>query len=1042
MTEDRSTATGGTPGPDAPGGSGPGDLDPGSDLVEAMADVLAAAWKLADDGEPPASPAPDVLELRVHGISNTPPATMLAVTPEEVVRADGDELGSFWTLTPEALASYAETEAPAAGWVDPRHVPVGVRREAYSWGALARVSAVPGLRVASGIVNGVIRALWVLIIPFGMVNVAYWTRDLDEPRNGWRAPKSGALVRLFGLALTLLWVTTAVTVTLGVVAAQCYLPEATVPGHDDLTYVQACSALPDALDPWARWETGTRSAVLTLLAVGAVLVLALVGSTGTVKYDRIMSRRRARQERERLAELGGKPYREKERPAGWPWLAQPGFWSHVKSSSAMWRDHVAAGFALISLLLTWQLLTLANPGCATTTSWLRLDCLDPSGWEADQGKSWHVLVVLSLALLVAVAVRVAVLRVEPDPRSTDPRGWIDTVLLAAATGVLGWSVIELATRGDAPIRSGDPTAGPDVAAFVGVETVPALLIFVMVLLVIAAFGVRGRLPAFVWAVLVVGALVAALQIVVARDAGDRGLVTTWTWVLAALVAGLAAAAFGANRRHSERHREGWRGRGPSTFLALGAGFGMVLAGATVAGLLAWLEAPSAPENVATPEDVQTALGGLEAGDLLRDPVLTTVGDPQQVHLWTPPGYQEFAATSVLVLLAIAVASGVLTVRAVLQKRAVPVVPAVIPPGPAAPATSEEVDYPAVERGRVLAALAHRAERVVGWLASAFWVALVVTLLARPAGTAEKAGQTPSWFALDENLEQWSTRAILLLFGLIVASVVVAGSKQSLVRPWGLLWDLMCFLPRVAHPFAPPCYAERVVPELRSRVDDWLGVEPDAESRHDGVTADELARRRVVLSAHSLGAVVAVAAIIARWDVDDPERGHRSDRVALLTYGTQLRSHFGRFFPELFGPQVLGTRENTGPRVWAYDPWLGSATPPTLPPVVAPPGTPEIVPPPTLVGSLAGATRREVRWRGLWRRTDFIGFPVDGYHDGTIPTPGPEEEGLGPRDGWAIDHVEEEVDDTSYLFKVATHGGDQKSQQYRKQLDRLLQMLRT
>ena len=233
--------------------------------------------------------------------------------------------------------------------------------------------------------------------------------------------------------------------------------------------------------------------------------------------------------------------------------------------------------------------------------------------------------------------------------------------------------------------------------------------------------------------------------------------------------------------------------------------------------------------------------------------------------------------------------------------------------------------------------------------------------------------------------------------------MLAGSKKSLTRPWGLLWDLMCFLPRAAHPFAPPCYAERAVPELRSRIDSWLGgLDVDEKDRAS------LPPRSVVLSAHSLGAVLAVGALLSRWDAQDGT-GPRDPRIALLTYGTQLRAFFGRFFPELFGPGVLGTQASLPARPWAADPWTQApATPP-------PTGI-------TVVDALTSPGSDEPRWRSLWRRTDFIGFPVDGYESSRIDRPAQEE------------------DTTTYLFSVATHGNYPRAPQYRRELDALVAML--
>ncbi|MFF9004999.1 hypothetical protein ACF087_04135 [Streptomyces goshikiensis] len=97
------------------------------------------------------------------------------------------------------------------------------------------------------------------------------------------------------------------------------------------------------------------------------------------------------------------------------------------------------------------------------------------------------------------------------------------------------------------------------------------------------------------------------------------------------------------------------------------------------------------------------------------------------------------------------------------------------------------------------------------------------------------------------------------------------------RTIGILWDVGTFWPRAAHPFAPPCYAERAVPDLTWRMTGWTG-------RTGG---------RLVISGHSQGSVLAAAAV---WQL--PPGARR--RVALLTYGSPLGRLYGRWFPAYFG----------------------------------------------------------------------------------------------------------------------------------------------
>ncbi|MEU6854895.1 hypothetical protein ABZ901_33805, partial [Actinacidiphila alni] len=124
-----------------------------------------------------------------------------------------------------------------------------------------------------------------------------------------------------------------------------------------------------------------------------------------------------------------------------------------------------------------------------------------------------------------------------------------------------------------------------------------------------------------------------------------------------------------------------------------------------------------------------------------------------------------------------------------------------------------------------------------------------------------------------------------LVGAGVVALVALGRRAyrdaSARRTVGILWDVGTFWPRAAHPFAPPCYAERAVPDLSWRMASWT----------------QATGGRIILSGHSQGSVLSAAAV---WQLDPETRG----RVALLTYGCPLDRLYGRWFPAHFGPDRL------------------------------------------------------------------------------------------------------------------------------------------
>ena len=87
-----------------------------------------------------------VTELRVHGVSGTPPEQMLDQPADLIKRVGGAVKAGFWRRWYPGGSTRDEP--------DQRHL------EAYAWGQLTSGPAT--------------RALWLLLLPFTLVNVAHW----------------------------------------------------------------------------------------------------------------------------------------------------------------------------------------------------------------------------------------------------------------------------------------------------------------------------------------------------------------------------------------------------------------------------------------------------------------------------------------------------------------------------------------------------------------------------------------------------------------------------------------------------------------------------------------------------------------------------------------------------------------------------------------------------------------------------------------------------------------------------------------------------
>ncbi len=183
-----------------------------------------------------------VTELRVHGVSGTPPDSILQMPHPWISIVDGNESSGFfrrWLPGQETVP----TE-------------LGVRRvEAYSWGGL---TSGPGLR-----------ALWLLALPFTLVDLGYWMLPVattDDPNTRRTAAwVARCVLRLFALTLTVTALAAVVLATMDVAAWQC--------GSEPLCQDQ--NGLVGWLGHLARPEQ--RAALAALVPGAFVFVLWVIG---------------------------------------------------------------------------------------------------------------------------------------------------------------------------------------------------------------------------------------------------------------------------------------------------------------------------------------------------------------------------------------------------------------------------------------------------------------------------------------------------------------------------------------------------------------------------------------------------------------------------------------------------------------------------------------------------------------------------------------------------------------------------------------------
>lgn len=668
------------------------------------------------------------LELLVHGVGGTTPAEMLDDPFPQ--RITGDDTAAVYRRTEDVDAE----ERPQ----DYRDKPIP---EAYSW-----------CNLTSG--NGS-RALWLILLPFMVANLAHWMRPAAEGRQ-LLVRAHGMAVRLVALSLTVLLVAACCEVALDLIAWQCAGSTGCVAEHSWLGFMGADSA---GRGGW--WsQPGRRLALAALLPAALTVLLWWLSHRTWSAYESQPPLQRPVDEDDATAA---------RRPA----LSLPGFWYGKRLVARLRAAHTAAGFLTVAAALAAA--TTRNdrkPGGSTV--------LDVLGWAVE------ILTVAGACCVLYVVCRRG--RKESEPDDT-----VDKLAVRALPGAAA-GVLVLAALHALWDRPGWASHG-------------------------------GELP------------------------GDEtfGVLATGQGVLVAVLAVLGVVLY----RQRPVPRTVLHGLGSAAVAMLACALGGVMSGGVAQRVGDWLDGPGTPG----------ADNGLLDG---------------------PPTILTWQASIIPVLL------GVLLVLLCafawqLMRRSREL------------ADDVERGYPDTlpdpSRTRRIASTIARA----GFTDSASWLAGVIALTTLLLGgvavlgtwlTGEVPGRAADGLpalidGFAETVQALGSWLIGFGFLLMLASGRRAYKDPSARRTIGILWDVGTFWPRAAHPFSPPCYAERAVPDLAWRIATW--------TEHTG--------GRLVLSGHSQGSVLSAAAV---WQLDPQTR----QQVALLTYGSPLERLYGRWFPAYFGPGQL------------------------------------------------------------------------------------------------------------------------------------------
>jgi len=737
-------------------------------------------------------PPDGVTELRVHGVSGTPPEAMLQQSAVKLV--SGDTTAGFYRPVWEA---------------EPKPDPDGARPaplEAYCWGGLTSGSWT--------------RALWLLLLPFMLVNVAHFmtprSRLLDQKQD---TPKRWKLLRvvnddverLLALTLTVTLVLAINSVTMDLVGWQC-----------------ARSGTQCAESGWASFLSGSwLSGPGTRLAITALVPLAVVALLWRLGHQSWLLTEATRVRKEKAQD-----------PDSWTSeMENREFWNGEHPVARLRAAHVVAGLSCVGLFLS---VPVMSPSATTVSAiWASSQWSLPWGWLPALLTGVFLLLLAGCGLIVLFP-SISSREVNGSASQTS----VGTQSSSARRAVAPWvAVLFVALAFIFAVTNGfgSDRLSPNHAR----STLPWLDGMILW---------QFRMQVLLVFLLFVGCLIQARWGRPARSDGDQ------------------AGSRENPAEFDKTDKPAWFGLAQPVVAGMGW---LLLSGVAAAVTLRVADLLGTP--VAT-----KALSGPGAG--------ASVGATATDALLVPA--QIFWASVVAAIL----------ILALLVTMIIALVPAVMGWFGGKKSSNDLKDQ--VQHTYRTADIPDEQERVgrtaqivniwrragagdsvltgMGRYATFAGVVIVIMWL-----LAEFA---PGWLVTPSAGAAELFRGALVSLGswLAVGAVFVllyvgrqAYSNPAFRRTIGMVWDIGAFWPRATHPLAPPCYAERTVPNLSHRIDYLTKLKG-----HGAGTG------RVILSCHSQGTVIG-AATVASLSQDS------AGAVMLLTYGSPLRRLYAKFFPAYF-----------------------------------------------------------------------------------------------------------------------------------------------